>query len=180
MDQVRSTPSSNLLLVMVASQRGGMNIEDVAKETPEEIFKIPINVNIGMTKEQATEMANHLGFGPKTIDKAVDEFLKLYKLFVENDNTLIEINPLIETPDFQVICADAKLNFDDNADWKHEELFKLRDETQEDQREVAARKFNLSYIGLDGNIVRNLLSLTPWIGLYCQWSWFSHGNHGYY
>eukprot|EP01080_Neovahlkampfia_damariscottae_P002857 gene2857-4700_t len=138
--------------VMVASQRGGMNIEDVAKETPEEIFKIPININIGMTEEQAIEMAKNLGFENNTINIAAQEFLKLYKLFIDNDNTLIEINPLMETPDFQVICADAKLNFDDNSDYKHEELFKLKDETQEDSREVAARKFNLSYIGLDGNI----------------------------
>lgn len=127
-----------------------MNIEDVAKENPEEIYKEKIDINIGLTQEQAEGFAQILGFS--NLKKAAEQFLNLWKLFVENDTTLMEINPLIETPDLNIVCADAKLNFDDNADFKHKELFELRDETQEDPREVRARKSNLSFIGLDGNI----------------------------
>lgn len=138
--------------VVIASQKGGMNIEDVAKESPEEIFKEKIDLQKGLTQEQAETVATMLGFGEKNLKKAAEQFINLWKLFIENDSTLLEINPLIETPDLNIISADAKINFDDNADFKHKELFELRDETQEDQREVRARKSNLSFIGLDGNI----------------------------
>jgi len=136
--------------VVVVSQRGGMNIEDVAKETPEEIFKFPIDIKVGLTKKQSENIAEALGF--TVLKDAAEQFMNLWKLFVEKDATLLEINPLIETPSLQVICADAKINFDDNSDFRQKELFELRDETQEDSREVRAKRSNLSYIGLDGNI----------------------------
>jgi succinyl-CoA synthetase beta subunit len=136
--------------VLVASQRGGMNIEEVAQETPEEIFKEPIDIKKGLTEEQAETVAHILGLS--NIKLAVQQFQGLWKLFIENDSTLLEINPLVETPELNIICSDAKINFDDNSDFKHKELFEARDESQEDEREVRARRAGLSYIGLDGNI----------------------------
>eukprot|EP00761_Pharyngomonas_kirbyi_P012592 gb/GECH01012619.1/.p1 GENE.gb/GECH01012619.1/~~gb/GECH01012619.1/.p1 ORF type:complete len:452 (+),score=108.32 gb/GECH01012619.1/:1-1356(+) len=138
--------------VMVGSTRGGMSIEDVAKESPEEIHKIPIDINEGIKPEQANDMAKKLGFEGSMVEQAAEQIRRLYNLFVETDSTQIEINPLLETTDGKVVCADAKLNFDDNAGYRHKDIFELRDLTQEDPREVHASKYDLNYIGLDGNI----------------------------
>lgn len=138
--------------VVVASTAGGMNIEDVAANTPHLIHKQPIDINVGFTPEMADSMADKLGFAGETKKQAVNQFLKLYDMFIKCDNTLLEINPLIETVEGQVLCADAKLNFDDNAEFRQKDTFALRDYSQEDEREVQAHKFDLSYIGLDGNI----------------------------
>jgi succinyl-CoA synthetase beta subunit len=99
------------------------------------------------------QLATNMGFvDASTNQAAVTVIQNLYKLFVDSDSTLIEINPMAETHDRKVLCLDAKLNFDDNAEYRQKEIFAYRDTTQEDQREVEAEKSNLNYIGLDGNI----------------------------
>ncbi|EFC35848.1 predicted protein [Naegleria gruberi] len=138
--------------VLIGSTQGGMAIEDVARESPEEIHTIPISVKEGLHKSQAEGLARKLGFRDELLDQAVDQITKLYNLFMKTDSVLLEINPLIETADGKVICADAKVNIDDNAFFRQKELFALKDITQEDPRDVRAAKYDLNYIGLDGNI----------------------------
>jgi succinyl-CoA synthetase beta subunit len=105
-----------------------------------------------LTLEKAKSVVERLGFSAKCVPKAASTLMNLYRLFVEKDATLVEINPIAETSDSKVVCMDAKLNFDDNADFRQKDLFALRDYTQEDEREVAASRFHLNYIGLDGSI----------------------------
>jgi succinyl-CoA synthetase beta subunit len=140
--------------IFIASPAGGTSIEDVAEATPELIFKQPIDIMKGITDEQSTFLATSLGFVPNTAGhkeaKSVVE--KLYKMFRENDCTLVEVNPLAETPDNRVVVCDAKINFDDNAEFRQKKLFDYRDRSQEDWREVEAAKHDLNYIGLTGNI----------------------------
>ncbi|KAF0976662.1 hypothetical protein FDP41_004561 [Naegleria fowleri] len=139
--------------VLIGSTQGGMAIEDVAKESPEEIHTIQISVKDGLKKSQAEELAQKLGFSrDDMMQQAVDQITKLYNLFMKTDAVLLEINPLIETADGKVICADAKINIDDNAAFRQKELFALKDISQEDPRDVRAAKYDLNYIGLDGNI----------------------------
>eukprot|EP00455_Lapot_gusevi_P055929 TRINITY_DN9175_c0_g2_i1.p1 TRINITY_DN9175_c0_g2~~TRINITY_DN9175_c0_g2_i1.p1 ORF type:complete len:468 (+),score=133.20 TRINITY_DN9175_c0_g2_i1:74-1477(+) len=139
--------------VLVCSPRGGVNIEEVAHSHPEAILKIPIDIQQGITEAQAEKAAKFLQFNdPTTLPEAKTLIQRLYKLFIEKDCTLLEINPLAETPDRKVFCLDSKLNFDDNADFRQQELFELRDVAQEDPREVEASKSGLNYIGLEGNI----------------------------
>lgn len=139
--------------VIVASRVGGTSIEDIAAADPGAITKIPINMAAGITQEDTEECAKALGFTTaEGIQKAKDQVEKLYKLFIEKDATLVEVNPLAETPDGDVVCIDAKINFDDNAEFRHGDIFAMRDTTQEDPREVRASKHDLNYIGLDGNI----------------------------
>ncbi|KAI8908365.1 ATP-grasp domain-containing protein, partial [Gorgonomyces haynaldii] len=138
--------------VIIASSQGGMDIETVAAESPEAIVTHPINIDAGLSREEAVDVATKLGFTGAAVDEAASTFEKLYKLFIERDATMIEINPLAQVQDGSVMCMDAKFGFDDNADFRQKEIFALRDRTQEDQREVAAAKWNLNYIGLDGNI----------------------------
>ncbi|CAE7419822.1 scsC, partial [Symbiodinium microadriaticum] len=140
--------------MFVASPAGGTSIEDVAEATPELIFKRPINISIGVTDEDAAYIADALGFtaGSPLAKECEDVVRKLYTLFTEKDCTLLEINPLAETPQGHVMVCDAKINFDDNAAFRQAAVHKYRDLTQEDQREVQAAKFDLNYIGLDGNI----------------------------
>jgi succinyl-CoA synthetase beta subunit len=97
-------------------------------------------------------LARKLNFSPAAAEEAANQMIRLYELFIASDVTLLEINPLAETPSNSVIAADAKIVFDENAAFRQDAIFKFRDETQEDSREVAASKFNLNYIGLDGNI----------------------------
>ncbi|KAL9649810.1 hypothetical protein ABK040_009624 [Willaertia magna] len=139
--------------VIIGSTQGGMAIEDVAKESPEEIHTIQINTKEGLKQSQAEEMARKLHFEREgLLEQAVDQITKLYNMFMKTDAVLLEVNPLIETADGKVICADAKFNIDDNAAFRQKELFALRDITQEDPRDVRAAKYDLNYIGLDGNI----------------------------
>jgi succinyl-CoA synthetase beta subunit len=140
--------------IFIASPSGGTSIEDVAHATPELIFKQPIDIMKGITDENSTFIATSLGFVPGTAGhkdcKSVVE--KLYNLFRAHDCTLVEVNPLAETPEGQVVVCDAKINFDDNAEFRQSAIFKLRDRSQEDTREVEAAKYDLNYIGLTGNI----------------------------
>ncbi|KAG1152052.1 hypothetical protein G6F37_002690 [Rhizopus arrhizus] len=138
--------------VIVASSEGGVDIETVAAQNPEAIITMPVDNKVGLTKEGALELAQKMGFTPKGQEQAAETFINLYKLFNEKDATQVEINPLSESSDNQVLCMDAKLNFDDNADFRQKDVFELRDFTQEDSREIAAAKHHLNYIGLDGSI----------------------------
>lgn len=139
--------------VIVASRVGGTSIEDIAAADPTAITKIPVDIRKGLSKEDAEACAKALGFGEgEGLTKAMEQVEKLYQLFIEKDATLVEINPLAETKDGDVVCIDAKINFDDNAEFRHHDIFDQRDTSQEDPREVRASKHDLNYIGLDGNI----------------------------
>jgi succinyl-CoA synthetase beta subunit len=146
-DRARQTP------VLVTSNQGGMNIEEVAASNPEAIITTPIDYEKGLDMTEAVALAKRLGFSNEQAQKeAGDTFVKLYKLFKDKDATQIEINPMAETKDGAVLCMDAKFGFDDNAEFRQEEIYKLRDVTQEDPVEVEAQKYNLNFIKLDGNI----------------------------
>eukprot|EP00163_Fabomonas_tropica_P006522 TRINITY_DN1607_c3_g1_i2.p1 TRINITY_DN1607_c3_g1~~TRINITY_DN1607_c3_g1_i2.p1 ORF type:complete len:428 (-),score=156.64 TRINITY_DN1607_c3_g1_i2:142-1425(-) len=137
--------------VMVASAEGGVDIEKVAEETPDKIFTEPIDITTGVRDEQVTRLANGLGLSPELVPVAADQMKRLYDLFLACDATQVEINPLAVT-NRGLMCVDAKINFDDNAQFRQEEVFAMRDVTEEDPREVAASAYDLNYIGLDGNI----------------------------
>jgi len=137
--------------LVIACSEGGTSIEDLAESSPEKIIKVPINIDIGMTDEQAAEIVKGLACsGDKAA--AAEQVKALYRLFTETDCTMVEVNPLAEDAAGTLIAADAKVGFDDNAAFRHEEIFSQRDPTQEDPREVAADKWDLNYVGLDGNI----------------------------
>ncbi|GMH23966.1 hypothetical protein Nepgr_025809 [Nepenthes gracilis] len=138
--------------IIIACSKGGTSIEDLAEKYPDMIIKVPVDVFKGITDEDAAKVV--AGLDPKVADRqsAIDQVKKLYGLFCEQDCTLLEINPIAETSDHKLVAADAKLNFDDNAAFRHKDIFALRDTSQEDPREVAAAKADLNYIGLDGEI----------------------------
>jgi succinyl-CoA synthetase beta subunit len=139
-------------LVFMASQAGGMEIEEVAHATPEKIYKEYIDPGVGFQPYQARSLAFKLGLKPTQINQAVSFMLGLYKAFVETDSTLMEINPFITTKDDKLLALDCKINFDDNAMFRHKDLKELRDLSEEDPLEVEASKFALNYIKLDGSI----------------------------
>ncbi len=139
-------------LVFMASQAGGMDIEEVAAKTPDAIYKEYIDPAIGLQPYQARRLAFKLGLKPTQINQATAFMLGLYKAYVETDSTLMEINPFITTKDDKLLALDCKINFDDNAMFRHKELKELRDLSEEDPLEVEASKFALNYIKLDGNI----------------------------
>ncbi|KAL8618170.1 Succinate--CoA ligase [GDP-forming] subunit beta, mitochondrial [Nucella lapillus] len=138
--------------VMVGSPEGGMDIEEVAEKNPGAIFKEPIDIVTGITDRQAADMASNLGFTGSKTKQAAEEIKKLYNLFLKVDATQVEINPFGETHDGRVVCFDAKMNFDDNADFRQKKIFAMDDMAESDPREVEASKHNLNYIGMDGNI----------------------------
>jgi len=139
-------------LVFMASQAGGMEIEEVAHATPEKIYKEYIDPAVGLQPYQARKLAFKLGLKPTQIGDAVKFMLGLYRAFVETDSTLMEINPFITTKDDKLLALDCKINFDDNAMFRHKDLKELRDLSEEDPLEVEASKFALNYIKLDGSI----------------------------
>lgn len=138
--------------IIVASAQGGMDIEGVAAKDPSAIKTFPVDLEKGVTDEQALKIASVLGYTTKAQKEAAETVQKLYKIFVEKDSTQIEINPLSETVDNRVLAMDAKFGFDDNAAYRQKEVFEWRDLTQEDPDEVEASKSNLNFIKLDGNI----------------------------
>uniref|UniRef100_A0A2K6U5E3 Succinate--CoA ligase [ADP-forming] subunit beta, mitochondrial n=1 Tax=Saimiri boliviensis boliviensis TaxID=39432 RepID=A0A2K6U5E3_SAIBB len=138
--------------VLIGSSHGGVNIEDVAAETPEAIIKEPVDIVEGIKKEQALRLAQKMGFPPNIVDSAAENMVKLYSLFLKYDATMIEINPMVEDSDGAVLCMDAKINFDSNSAYRQKKIFDLQDWTQEDERDKDAAKAHLNYIGLDGNI----------------------------
>jgi succinyl-CoA synthetase beta subunit len=139
-------------VVFMASQAGGMEIEEVAHATPEKIFKEYVDPAIGFQPYQARSLAFKLGLQPAQIGEAVRFMMGLYKAFIETDSTLMEINPFITTKDGKLAALDCKINFDDNAMFRHKDLKELRDISEEDPLEVEASKYALNYIKLDGNI----------------------------
>ncbi|XP_057701404.1 succinyl-CoA ligase [GDP-forming] subunit beta, mitochondrial isoform X1 [Corythoichthys intestinalis] len=138
--------------VMVGSPQGGMDIEEVAASTPELIFKEVIDIFDGVQDDQAVRMAANLGFKGTLQRQAADQIKRLYDLFLKVDATQVEVNPLGETPEGQVVCFDAKINFDDNAEFRQKAVFAMDDMTESDPTEMEAAKWDLKYIGLDGNI----------------------------
>src|SRR5581483_3152813 len=139
-------------VALMASSEGGMDIEQVAAQTPQKIHRVLINPIVGLTAEQAQQMAQHIGIPDASIGDAVQLLQALYRAFDENDASLAEINPLILTGDGRVVALDAKMNFDDNALFRHPEIVALRDLDEEDRAEIEASKHGLSYISLEGNI----------------------------
>lgn len=138
--------------VIIASSQGGMSIEDVAKENPDAIITTKVDIHEGVTDAIARDISTKLGFSEQCIEQGKDVIQKLYKVFMEKDATQIEINPLSETSEHEVLCMDAKFSFDDNADFRQKDIFALRDTTQEDADEVKAAEHGLNFIKLDGDI----------------------------
>ncbi|HJO75410.1 MAG TPA: ADP-forming succinate--CoA ligase subunit beta [Rhodospirillales bacterium] len=139
-------------LTMMASTEGGMEIEEVAAETPEKILKVSIDPATGMTSDDAKGLAEGLGLEGGQVDSGVEFMLAVYKAFTELDASIVEINPLVVTGAGDVMALDAKINFDDNALFRHEDVEDLRDPDEEDPAELEASKHELNYIKLDGSI----------------------------
>jgi succinyl-CoA synthetase beta subunit len=138
--------------VMMASAEGGMDIEEVAAKTPEKIFKVPVSPESGLQPFQARRLAFDLGFTGEQVDKAEKIMMALSKVFLEKDASLAEINPLAITKKGDVVALDAKIDFDDNALFRHKDIEVLRDLLEENPVEVRASQANLNFIQLDGNI----------------------------
>jgi len=138
--------------VFMASAAGGMEIEQVAAETPDAILKQHIDPGMGLAAFQARKMAFKLGLKAQQVHPAVQFLSNLYKAFLDTDASLVEINPFITTTDGRLYALDAKLTFDDNALFRHPDIRELRDLTEEDPLEVEASKYSLNYIKLDGNV----------------------------
>ncbi|WP_028561447.1 ADP-forming succinate--CoA ligase subunit beta [Paenibacillus pinihumi] len=139
-------------VVMMASEEGGTEIEEVAAHSPEKIFKEVIDPAVGLQAFQARRLAFNINIPKELVNKAVQFMTALYSAFVEKDCSIAEINPLVVTGDGKVMALDAKLNFDSNALYRHSDIVELRDLEEEDVKEIEASKFDLSYIALDGNI----------------------------
>ena len=144
----RTTQKVNL----IASTEGGMDIEKVAKETPEKITKIIIDPAVGMPEFQSRQLAFTLGLPNKLVGAASRAIMKCYRAFRDTDANLLEVNPLILTTDNKILAIDAKMTFDENALYRQPEILEFRDKTQADYRETNAAEHDLSYVGLDGNI----------------------------
>ncbi|MGM8214454.1 ADP-forming succinate--CoA ligase subunit beta [Bacillaceae bacterium W0354] len=139
-------------VVMMGSEEGGTEIEEVAEKTPEKIFKEVIDPVTGLSPYQARRLAFNMNIPHDLIGKAVNFMMSLYQVFVEKDCSIAEINPLVTTGDGNVLALDAKLNFDDNALFRQKDILEYRDLDEEDPKEIEASKYDLSYIALDGNI----------------------------
>ncbi|CAM3379232.1 ADP-forming succinate--CoA ligase subunit beta [Hydrogenibacillus schlegelii] len=139
-------------VVVMASSEGGVEIEAVAARAPEKIVKETVDPAVGLMPYQARKLAYAIGLPREAVGKAVPFFLNLYRVFVEKDASLAEINPLVLTRGGELVALDAKFNFDDNALFRRPEVAALRDLDEEDPKEVEASKYGLSYIALDGNI----------------------------
>jgi succinyl-CoA synthetase beta subunit len=146
MDRATSQP------VIIASTEGGVDIETVAEETPEKIIKIHVDPLLGIQSYQARQVAFGLGFSGDQVKQMIKLLGGLYNLFWEKDCSMLEINPLVTTTEGQILCLDAKVNFDANALYRQPDIVELRDITEEDPKEVEASKHDLNYIALDGNI----------------------------
>ncbi len=146
LDRSKSKP------IIMASAEGGMEIEEVAATNPEAIITEVIEPFIGLRPFQAREIALKLGLPKKLLNKAAAIFTTLYKVYMEEDASMVEINPLVLTEDEQIVLLDAKVDFDDNALFRHPDIMEMEDPTQESELEVKAKQYNLNYIKLDGNI----------------------------
>ncbi|OXM15973.1 ADP-forming succinate--CoA ligase subunit beta [Paenibacillus herberti] len=139
-------------VVMMASEEGGMDIEEVAEHSPEKILKEVIDPAVGLLPFQAQRLAYAINIPKELVRKTVQFMTALYTAFVDKDCSIAEINPLVVTGDGNVMALDAKLNFDSNALFRHKDILALRDLEEEDEKEIEASKYDLSYIALDGNI----------------------------
>src|SRR4051794_6920937 len=139
-------------VTMIASAEGGVEIEEVAKRSPEKVIKEPMHPLLGLQPYQARELAYKLGFKDKMAGEAAKIMLNLSKAFMKTDASLAEINPLVITKDGKLLAIDAKFNFDDNATFRHKDISAMRDESQEKPLDVRAHKAGLNYIALDGSI----------------------------
>ena len=139
-------------VTMIASAEGGVEIEEVARKSPEKVFKEPLHPLLGLQAYQARELAYKLGFKDKLAGEATKIMLSLAKAFIKTDASLAEINPLVVTKDGKLLAIDAKFNFDDNALFRHNDIVAMEDESQEKPLDVRAKKANLNYIALDGSI----------------------------
>lgn len=139
-------------VTLMASEEGGTEIEEVAAETPEKIFKETIDPVVGLVPYQARRIAFNINIPKESINKAAKFLVSLYNVFIEKDCSIVEINPLVTTGEGEVLALDAKVNFDDNALFKHKDIQELRDLEEEDPKEIEASKYDLSYIALDGDI----------------------------
>jgi len=138
--------------VMLASPQGGMNIEEVAAESPEAIIAEPVNIELGLQPGQAEKVARFMGFEGDALEQAIGIITNLYHTFMQYDTTQLEINPMSEDSTGQVYCMDCKMNFDDNAEYRQKEIFALKDWSQVDARDKVAADADLNYIALDGSI----------------------------
>ena len=143
---------TNSRVNFIASTEGGMDIEEVAAETPEKIITVDINPSSGLDEKDIISISKALGLDESLYAKSADLLKNLYSAFTETDMSLLEINPLVLTGDNDLICLDAKVNFDGNALFRHPDIEELRDPDEEDPSELAANKIGLTYIKLDGNI----------------------------
>ncbi|MBT2642631.1 MULTISPECIES: ADP-forming succinate--CoA ligase subunit beta [Bacillaceae] len=139
-------------VVLMASEEGGTEIEEVAEATPEKIFKEEIDPVLGLMPYQARRIAFNINIPKELVNQAVKFMMGLYNAYVEKDCSIAEINPLVVTGDGQVMALDAKLNFDSNALYRQKDILEYRDLEEEDPKEIEASKYDLSYISLDGNI----------------------------
>ena len=139
-------------VVMMGSEEGGVEIEKVAAESPEKIFREYIDPAIGLAPFQATRMAYRMNFPKEVIRKVTKLMINLYRAFVKKDCSLAEINPLVVTQENDVIALDAKLNFDDSGLYRHPDIESMRDETEEDPKELHAAKLGLNYVNLGGDV----------------------------
>jgi succinyl-CoA synthetase beta subunit len=139
-------------VVLMASEEGGTEIEEVAEKTPEKIFKEEIDPVVGLMPYQARRIAFNINIPKELVNQAVKFMMGLYNAYIEKDCSIAEINPLVVTGDGKVMALDAKLNFDSNALYRQKEVLAYRDLEEEDPKEIEASKYDLSYISLDGNI----------------------------
>lgn len=139
-------------VVMMGSEEGGTEIEEVAAKTPEKIFKEDVDPAVGLLPFQARRLAININIPKELVNKAVKFMTALYQAFIDKDCSIAEINPLVVTGDGQVMALDAKLNFDSNALFRHKDVLELRDLAEEDPKEIEASKHDLNYIALEGNI----------------------------
>lgn len=139
-------------VVLMGSEEGGTEIEEVAERTPEKIFKEVIDPVTGLMPYQARRLAFNINIPKESVNKAVKLMLSLYEVFVQKDCSIVEINPLVTTGNGDVLALDAKINFDSNALYRQKDVVALRDLEEEDPKEIEASKYDLSYIALDGNI----------------------------
>ena len=139
-------------LSIIASTEGGMDIEEVAEKTPEKLISVSVDGNVGLSGFQIRQIGFGLGFDADQVKKLVPFLESLYRLFLEKDASQVEINPLVLTASGDLIALDAKINFDDNALYRHPDIAALRDPEEEDPREREANEIDLAYVGLDGDI----------------------------
>ena len=147
-----TTDSEKAGLMLILSAEGGTEIEETARLHPEKIEQIPVSVTEGLKKYECIQAAKALGLTGQTEEELADLLKKMVRLYMEKDCSLIEINPLVETRQGHLLCLDAKINFDDNALYRHPDVAALRDPSEEDPKENEAAKYGLNYIRLDGNI----------------------------